>query len=125
MQLTTKSALQLWRGALVETVKRDTPDLSARQMAVLLTVYMTDGPHTVRGLSKILNVSKPAITRALDKLSDLDLIKRKTDEADRRNVLLQRTVAGSMFLNDFAELVRKTADELSDTSAPLSFAQAA
>jgi DNA-binding MarR family transcriptional regulator len=117
MKLNTKSALHLWHGALVGTVRHDSPDLSARQMAVLLTVYLADGPHTVRGLSKMLNVSKPAITRALDKLSDLDLLKRKTDEADKRNVLVQRTVKGSVFLNDFAELVRQVADELPDAPA--------
>ena len=98
-------ALGLWRKALVASVRRDGPDLSARQMALLLTVYLCEPPHTVRGLSSILNISKPAVTRALDRLSVLGYIKRKRDTEDKRNVLVQRTVSGSVFLSDFSELV--------------------
>lgn len=98
-------ALQLWRGALVASVRRAGPDLSARQLALLLTVYLTPPPHTVRGLAATLNVSKPAITRALDRLGRLGYIKRKRDTEDRRNVLVQRTVKGSVFLTEFGQLV--------------------
>jgi len=98
-------ALELWRLAIVESVRRDAPDLSARQLAVLLTVYKTDPPHTIRGLAETLNVAKPAITRAVDRLSRLGLVKRRRDEADRRNVLLQRTVRGSVFLSEFGDII--------------------
>ncbi|HYD97861.1 MAG TPA: MarR family transcriptional regulator [Alphaproteobacteria bacterium] len=97
--------LEVWRIALTEWVRRDVPDLSARQFAVMLSVYLTPPPHTVRGLAAKLNVSKPAITRALDRLGQLGFLKRKRDETDRRNVLVQRTVKGSVYLSDFAELV--------------------
>ncbi|AWU94670.1 MarR family transcriptional regulator [Azospirillum ramasamyi] len=98
-------ALGLWRTALVASVRQDGPDLSARQLAILLQVYLTDPPHTVRGLASLLNISKPAVTRALDRLSVLGFVKRKRDEEDKRNVLVQRTVKGSVYLSDFAELV--------------------
>jgi DNA-binding MarR family transcriptional regulator len=98
-------ALDLWRGAIVESVRRDGPDLSARQMALLLTVYITRPPHTVRGLADTLKVSKPAVTRAVDRLSDYGLVKRKVDDTDRRSVLIQRTVKGSVFLREFGELI--------------------
>ncbi|SMH52718.1 MarR family transcriptional regulator [Azospirillum agricola] len=98
-------ALGLWRTALVASVRQDGPDLSARQLAILLQVYLTDPPHTVRGLAATLNISKPAVTRALDRLSVLSFVKRKRDLDDKRNVLVQRTVKGSVFLSDFAELV--------------------
>jgi len=104
-RLKAVQALQLWRGAIVESVRRDGPDLSARQMALVLTVYLSPPPHTVRGLAQTLNVSKPAITRALDRLSELGLIKRKIDDADRRSVLVQRTVKGSVFLREFGDLI--------------------
>ena len=105
------AGLDLWRRALTESVRRDTPDLSARQMALLLTVYLTSPPHTVRGLAELLNISKPAITRALDRLGMLGLARRKRDEADRRSVLVQRTVKGSVFLSEFSEIMVKAADE--------------
>lgn len=88
------------RDTIVALVRRDGPDLSARQLGVFLTVYLTDGPHTVRGLAAELNVSKPAITRALDRLGELDLARRKVDPMDRRSVLVQRTLKGASFLRD-------------------------
>lgn len=104
-EMKAHQALDLWRHAIVESVRRDTPDLSARQMALLLTVYLTPPPHTVRGLAATLAVSKPAVTRALDRLAELGLIKRKVDDGDRRSVLVQRTVKGSVHLREFADLV--------------------
>eukprot|EP00752_Nemacystus_decipiens_P015380 g13713.t1 len=105
VEISPAEALSLWRGALSESVRRDGPDLSARQMAVLMTVYLAEPPHTVRGLSESLNIAKPAVTRALDRLSDLGLVRRKPDDQDRRSVNIQRTVKGSVFLSDFADLV--------------------
>lgn len=105
VKLTQNQALALWQGAIVESVRRDSPDLSARQMAVLTTVYLTPPPHTVRGLADQLNVSKPAITRALDRLSELGMVRRKPDDHDRRSVNIQRTVKGSVYLSEFADLI--------------------
>ncbi|MGB4102349.1 MAG: MarR family transcriptional regulator [Alphaproteobacteria bacterium] len=98
-------SLELWRHALVASVRADSPDLSARQMALLLSVYLSEGPHTVRGLAKELSVSKPAISRALDRLGELGYVRRKRDDMDRRNVIVQRTVKGSVFLVEFAEMI--------------------
>ena len=109
IDLQEMQALDLWRRAVVTTVAGDAPDLSGRQIAVLLTVYLTPPPHTVRGLAQALKVSKPAITRALDRLGRLDLARRKTDEADRRSVLVQRTVRGSVFLREFGETITAAA----------------
>lgn len=93
------------RETIVALVRSDGPDLSARQLAVLLTVYLGAGPHTVRGLAADLNVSKPAITRALDRLGELDLARRKVDPADRRSVLVQRTAKGTTFLRDLRNVM--------------------
>ena len=93
------------RDTVVALVRRDGPDLSARQLGVFLTVYLTDGPHTVRGLAAELNVSKPAITRALDRLGELDLARRKVDPMDRRSVIVQRTLKGTAFLRDMRQIM--------------------
>ena len=111
MSLSSNEALNLWRLATTEGVRRDAPDLSARQMALLLIVYMTDAPHTVRGLSDSLSISKPAVTRALDRLGKLELLRRKTDENDRRSVLVQRTVKGSIFLREYGEIIATAAND--------------
>ncbi len=79
-------------------------DLSHRQLAVLLTIYMLEPPHTVSSLALALRISKPAICRALDHLSLHDLIRRKKDEKDRRIVYLLRTVSGSVLVRDMGEI---------------------
>jgi DNA-binding MarR family transcriptional regulator len=93
------------RKTIVALVRRDGPDLSARQMGVFLTCYLEDEAQTVRGLASKLNVSKPAITRALDRLSEFDLVRRKTDPLDRRSVLVQRTIAGAAFVRDLRKIL--------------------
>ena len=107
MAVTNLEPLDIWRRAMVANVRRDAPDLSARQMAVLLTVYMTEEAQTVRGLAEILNVSKPAITRAIDRLGEFGLARRKTDPSDRRSIIIQRTVKGSVYLAELAEIIKE------------------
>ncbi|MQX37733.1 MarR family winged helix-turn-helix transcriptional regulator [Roseospira navarrensis] len=122
--MTAEQALNLWRLATVEGVRCETPDLSSRQMAVLLTVYQTPAPHTVRGLARTLGISKPAITRALDRLGKYGLLVREVDTADRRSVLVQRTEEGEAFLNAHADMVIDAMDKalapgvLDNTSMP-------
>ncbi len=95
------------RDTIVALVRRDGPDLSARQLGVFLTCYLQEGAHTVRGLAADLNVSKPAITRALDRLGELDLARRKVDPMDRRSVLVQRTLKGAAFLRDLRSIMNE------------------
>ncbi len=101
----TTNALKLWHQVIARSLRELPYDLSQRQIGVLLTVYMSPPPHSIRSLSEALNVSKPAICRAVDTLSAIDLIRRKKDEEDRRNVFLQRTINGSVFLRDFADII--------------------
>jgi DNA-binding MarR family transcriptional regulator len=97
------------RDTVVALVRRDGPDLSARQLGVFLTCYLQEGSHTVRGLAADLNVSKPAITRALDRLGELDLARRKIDPLDRRSVLVQRTLKGTAFMRDLRSVMVEAA----------------
>jgi DNA-binding MarR family transcriptional regulator len=108
------------RTAIVELVRRDGADLSARQLGVFLTCYLETEAQTVRGLAAKLNVSKPAITRALDRLSEFDLVRRKTDPADRRSVLVQRTATGMAFQRELRTVLRDAASAMHLTvgSAP-------
>lgn len=105
-------ALDIWRQTTVSSVRLAAPDLSARQMALLLTVYLVPPPHTVRGLASDLRISKPAVTRAIDRLAELGLLRRQTDESDRRSVLIQRTRVGQEFLKEFGGLIVSAAAAL-------------
>jgi DNA-binding MarR family transcriptional regulator len=93
-------------------VRDGEPDLSARQITVLLTVYLESPPHTVRGLAAKLRVTKPVITRALDTMGRLGLLSRRRDDADRRNVVVQRTVKGALYVERLGDLIVEKAKDL-------------
>lgn len=97
--------IKVLQETIVALVRRDAYDLSSRQLGVMLISYLSDGPHTVRGLAAKLNVSKPAITRALDRLGDHDLARRKADPSDRRSVLVQRTPKGNAFMRELRNTI--------------------
>ena len=101
-------ALGQWMSTLVDYVRSGKPDLTNRQMALMMTVYIEPGPHTVRGLAEELNVSKPVITRALNKLSALGYLRRERDVADRRNIFITRTPKGAEFLDAFHHFIAGT-----------------
>jgi len=103
----THQLLTMWRSALIAGVREKEPDLTMRQICLMLTVYETEGPHTVRGLAKALGVSKPVITRALNTLSRYGYVKRTPDEKDRRSIFIARTVKGSVYLSELSDRVLK------------------
>lgn len=100
-----KQPLGQWMRTLVDYVRSGKPDLTNRQMALMMTVYIGHGPHTVRGLAETLHVSKPVITRALNKLSALGYLRRERDADDRRNIFITRTPKGAEFLDAFHHFI--------------------
>jgi DNA-binding MarR family transcriptional regulator len=97
--------------AIVALVRREGADLSARQIGVFLMCYLEDEAQTVRGLATKLNISRPAVCRALNRLSEFHLVRRKTDPLDRRSVLVQRTKMGAGFLRDLKKILADAAKE--------------
>jgi DNA-binding MarR family transcriptional regulator len=108
-------ALQLWHRVNLGSVLAAGPELSARQMAILTTVYLDAGPHTVRSLAERLQVTISPVTRALDTLGRYGLVDRGADPTDKRSVLVRRTAQGSRYLSDFAESIRLEAQTLKVT----------
>ncbi|WP_298916128.1 MarR family transcriptional regulator [uncultured Algimonas sp.] len=117
-RLSSTLALALWKDVTISSVAGDMPDLSARQTAVLMCVYLEDGPHTVRSLAARLNVTKAVISRAIDRLKSYNYILRADDPRDRRSIVLRRTPEGINYLRAFAKIIQR---EMPDglTSAPL------
>ena len=112
VDLNTAQALKLWHDVALALVQDDEPDLSLRQVSILLTIYLEAPPHTVRDLARKLGVSKPVITRALDSMGKVELVSRRRDEKDRRNVLVQRTVNGALYLERLADTIGNIARRL-------------
>jgi DNA-binding MarR family transcriptional regulator len=110
--------LHILKATLVASVRSDQTDLSARQLTVFLKVYLEpDTEHTVRGLAADLNISKPAITRAIDRLEENGFAKRETDSKDRRSIIVRRTPTGSTYLgtlNGYLNAASKAADKLAN-----------
>lgn len=90
---------------VVRLVRRAKPDLSARQLAIFLTCYLELQGQTVRGLAESLKLSRPAITRALDRLAQFDLVRRKPDQLDRRSIVILRTTSGNAFLRELRSIM--------------------
>ena len=101
----SENGLSTWMQTLLDYVRSGEPDLTNRQMALLMVVYLKPGPHTVRGLARGLNVSKPVITRALNRLGSLGYLRRQRDDADRRNIFVAPTSEGADFLDGFKQLI--------------------
>ncbi len=112
VHLRPSQALRLWQQVMLSEVRDDAPDLTVRQTAILLTIYLDPPPHTVRGLAAKLNVTKPVITRALDTMGALKLVSRHRDELDKRNVLIKRTVEGALYVERLGDAIIAKAMEL-------------
>lgn len=106
------TALGLWLDVTTQALRAQGPDLTARQTAVLLTIYLNSGPHTVRGLAKHLGLGKPAIVRAIDALQLAGLLQRIPDPADRRNVFITGTDQGTTHLTTYARTIARTLNAL-------------
>jgi len=105
VELSPSQALLLWHAATLQQVRQERTDLTLRQMAILLHIYLKPPPHTVRGLAATLDVTKPVITRALDTMGEMGLVERVRDERDRRNVIIRRTVTGALYLERLGDLI--------------------
>jgi DNA-binding MarR family transcriptional regulator len=101
--------IQILQGTVRALVRSDRPDLTLRQVGTFLTVYLENEMQTVGGLAEKLGISRPAITRSLDRLTEFDLIRRKDDPNDRRSVLVARTTTGKAFLRELQAIQRKAA----------------
>jgi DNA-binding MarR family transcriptional regulator len=105
LELSASQALGLWHGVALRQLRLDDRDLTLRQVAILLEIYLVPPPHTVRGLAATLGVTKPVVTRALDTMGHMGLVDRVRDQRDRRSVIIKRTVAGALYLERLGDLV--------------------
>lgn len=112
VDLRPSQALTLWRDVSLALVRDGEADLTSRQITILLMIYLEAPPHTVRGLASKLGVTKPVITRSLDTMGKMGLVSRRRDETDRRNVIIQRTVEGALYLERLGDLIVSLAEEL-------------
>jgi DNA-binding MarR family transcriptional regulator len=112
VQGTPDQFIEILRETIVSLVRRDGPDLTARQLSIFLIVYLDEGPHTVRGLAAALNIPKASVTRGLDRLDKFEFTCRKTDPQDRRSVLVQSTAKGTALAREIQAIMGEAAAAL-------------
>ncbi|WP_241667258.1 MarR family transcriptional regulator [Muricoccus nepalensis] len=81
----------------------------ARQLGVFLRVYVYAEPQTGRDLAVALNVHKAAISRALDRLAEEELVCRQPNPADYRSVLAGRTPKGAALFREIRQIMQEAA----------------
>ena len=96
------------RNILLALVRRDGRDLTARQLTAFLSVYTSDSVHTVSTLADEMNISRPGVTRVMDRLVQFDLMAREEDREDRRRVLARRTARGLEFFRDLSDIISES-----------------
>lgn len=106
-QPNSKQRLVDWYHICAQSLVQLPQELTMRQWAILTHVYLMDGMHTVRSLAYAFDISKPSVCRALDTLSALELLKRRKDEQDGRSIMVQKTMKGIAFLNQFTDIMDK------------------
>lgn len=72
-------------------------DISVEQFHILRNIRR--GVESVSGLAEVKQISRPAISQAVDVLVDRGYISRHQDPADRRYVHLRLTLSGEDLLN--------------------------
>ena len=106
--------MQMLRDTITLMVRSDqgVRDLTSRQLAIFLEAYTEkDGTLTVRGLAESLGVTKPVITRALDRLTELGYVYREVDLRDRRSILVKRTMAGAGYFRTIGDILKQAAKQ--------------
>ena len=74
-------------------------NMTCRQMAILALVSERPGLSNAP-IANVLDISRPVVTRAVDRLETLGLMVRMQDDKDRRKVSLTVTAAGKRLLRD-------------------------
>lgn len=80
----------------VARLASDIADFTLRQLFTVSACVQE--PRTIRWLAQDMNVVKPAITRAVDRLEQEDYVERCEDSNDRRSVLVTARPKGRAFV---------------------------
>lgn len=93
------NVLLVLRDLVIALMRRDGTGLSAHQLAVFLSCYLHDGDHAIRDLAAELHTTRSTVSRSVDRLVDMGLVRREISADDPRNVLILRTQAGMALLH--------------------------
>ena len=101
---TIKTFLQL-------SIVDDNADLTNRQMAILLTIYDGKDEYSIKKLTEELHLTKPTISRAVERLLELNLVSKRTNPKDRRRVIVEKTFDGNVFIETLTKYLKEANDK--------------
>ena len=101
--LTSQYAWKFWHEALSALVRAEGQNLSTRQIANLPQVYIAPLLQKLRRPADIPRIFNLAAVLSMNTLNHGRFAWRKRDESDKRNVLIQPKVKGSIFLSEFSD----------------------
>jgi DNA-binding MarR family transcriptional regulator len=108
-QESSEKLLRWLRDVLQDAVRLRYFDLTVRQLALLLIIHGSPDLLTVRGLAAALNVPRPTVSRALDRLCSNGLARRYDDPRDRRSILIRGSPAGVQLMQQLRSLLNRAA----------------
>ena len=86
------TGMRAFRAALLAVERSEESGLSARQLAILLEA--DPGLHGLSSLTLMIGASREAIIDDVTVLVSRGLLMQRRDPADRRNLCVERTLAG-------------------------------
>lgn len=78
--------------------------LTVRQLAILSILYDQAVEASIDYYSKTLKLSKPAVTKAINRLEELKLVKRKPNIQDGRKVIITPTPTGFKYIHQIQNI---------------------
>jgi DNA-binding MarR family transcriptional regulator len=89
---------------LLDYIDSGDPDLTNRQLAILMLCAWTRGPHKSKDLARLIRGPGAAVTRALNALEDYGFARRsRSGLSDNRQCYTEITDAGRTFLQRYIE----------------------
>lgn len=102
----------LLRETIAKMVARNGPDLSLRQLSVLLVVHRIKDPHTIRDLATRLRISKQAITHSVNRLEEYGMVRRRIDRTDQRSINVLPSKRGASYLEELVLILEQAAQAI-------------
>jgi len=111
LELFRQVILPLWHITRTQIRELATSEygITSTQFHTIRRISRGDG--SVSALADCMHVSRPNVSRAVDELVQKDLVSRKRDPEDRRNIHLTLTEKGEQMIKDLHEKHRKILSE--------------
>jgi DNA-binding MarR family transcriptional regulator len=88
-------------------------NISPAQIGILF-LLMKNNSQSMSELSRVLEIDNSAITRLVDNLEKMNLVKRDLNPGDRRQFLIFLTEEGEKEINKAKKIVRETNEKLKE-----------